>query len=353
MGSHLGAMSLAGRTFVLVALAVALGALLPQPWRRFRARTESSRSRARATGSRPRATSSRWAPTAAPRPGSRRFNGDELYPAWSPDGARIAFQQDPGLHPEIWTSKADGTDLRRLTNNSADDLHPAWSPDGTKIVFASDRADPRRQPLRPVRDEAADGSGAVNITNTPTIDEDYPAWSPDGTKIAFSRDGDIATVAPNGTGLVIADRHRAHRDRAGLVAQRHPARVPHRHQLRRRDLQDERQRHGRHEPHQHRAQRRGAPGVVPGGRQDRVRQGRLHGRRGVDDEPRRHGPGAGSRRTPSSTHSRTGSRFSPATRGRSGRRRSSPLWCRPTRPARARTALTARRSRTLPATRPS
>ena len=81
------------------------------------------------------------------------FDGDELYPAWSPDGARIAFQQDPGLHPEIWTSKADGTDLRRLTNNSADDLHPAWSPDGLKIVFASDLADPRRQPLRPVRDE--------------------------------------------------------------------------------------------------------------------------------------------------------------------------------------------------------
>ena len=28
------------------------------------------------------------------------FNGDELYPVWSPDGARIAFQQDSGLHPE-------------------------------------------------------------------------------------------------------------------------------------------------------------------------------------------------------------------------------------------------------------
>ena len=170
------------------------------------------------------------------------FNGDELYPAWSPDGARMAFQQDPGLHPEIWTSKADGTDLRRLTNNSADDLHPAWSPDGTKIVFASDRQAPTGI-SRPVRDERRDGSGAVNITNTPTIDEDYPSWSPDGTKIAFSRDGDIATVAPNGTGLS-ADRHRAHRDRAGLVAQQRPARVPHRHQLRRRDLQDERQRSG-------------------------------------------------------------------------------------------------------------
>ena len=131
------------------------------------------------------------------------FNGDELYPAWSPDGARVAFQQDPGLHPEIWTSNADGTDLRRLTNNSADDLHPAWSPDGPKIVFASDRQAPAGNLSDLFVMNAADGSGAVNITNTPTIDEDYPAWSPNGARIAFSRDGDIATVASNGTGLAM------------------------------------------------------------------------------------------------------------------------------------------------------
>jgi Tol biopolymer transport system component len=130
------------------------------------------------------------------------FDGDELYPSWSPDGTRIAFQQDPGLHPEIWTSKADGTDLRQLTNNSADDLHPAWSPDGLKIVFASDLQEPTGNLSDLFVMNAANGSGAVNITNTPTIDEDYPSWSPDGGKIAFSRDGDIATVAPNGTGLV-------------------------------------------------------------------------------------------------------------------------------------------------------
>jgi hypothetical protein len=131
------------------------------------------------------------------------FNGDELYPAWSPDGTRVAFQQDPGLHPEIWTSKADGTDLRRLTNNSADDLHPAWSPDATRIVFASDRQAPGGNLSDLYVMNGADGSGAVNITNTPGIDEDFPAWSPNGSRIAFSRDGDIATVAPNGTGLVM------------------------------------------------------------------------------------------------------------------------------------------------------
>ena len=128
------------------------------------------------------------------------FNGDELYPAWSPDGARIAFQQDPGLHPEIWSAKADGTDLRQLTSNSDDDRHPAWSPDGDKIVFASDRA--AGSTLSDLYVMNTDGTGQVAITNTPSVDETHPSWSPDGTKIAFSRDGDIATVAADGTGLV-------------------------------------------------------------------------------------------------------------------------------------------------------
>ena len=128
------------------------------------------------------------------------FNGDELYPAWSPDGARVAFQQDPGLYPEIWTAKADGTDLRQLTSNSDGDRHPAWSPDGTKIVFASDRAPGTT--LQDLYVMNADGSGQVALTNTPSVDEDYPSWSPDGTKIVFSRDGDIATVNADGTGLV-------------------------------------------------------------------------------------------------------------------------------------------------------
>ncbi|MGH2980198.1 MAG: TolB family protein [Solirubrobacterales bacterium] len=129
------------------------------------------------------------------------LNGDELYPVWSPDGERVAFQQGTGVNPEIWTARADGTDLRRLTNNADADRHPAWSPDGMKIMFASDRSSGTA--LSDLFMMNADGTGQVAITNTANVDEVHPSWSPDGTRLAFSRDGDIATMNPDGTGLAM------------------------------------------------------------------------------------------------------------------------------------------------------
>ncbi len=122
---------------------------------------------------------------------------DELYPSWTRSGAKIVFQHDPGLHPEIRVANADGSGLQQLTSNSVNDMHPAWSPYGTKIVFASDRDATSGVPDLFVMN--ADGSGQTNITNTPAIAEDYPAWSPGGSKLAFSRDGDIYTANPDGS----------------------------------------------------------------------------------------------------------------------------------------------------------
>jgi TolB protein len=127
------------------------------------------------------------------------WNGDELYPSWSPDGAKLVFQYDNGTSPEIWTILSNGTGQVRLTNNTDGDRHPEWSPDGTQIVFASDRGAGTLNDLYVMN---ANGTGQTAITNTPDVDEDYPSWSPNGTKIVFSRDGDLATISPTGTGLV-------------------------------------------------------------------------------------------------------------------------------------------------------
>ena len=62
-------------------------------------------------------------------------------PNWSPDGARIVFESDRVEKGdlEIYSMKADGSDVRRLTNSPALDALPAYSPDGKRIVFVSDR----------------------------------------------------------------------------------------------------------------------------------------------------------------------------------------------------------------------
>jgi Tol biopolymer transport system component len=124
---------------------------------------------------------------------------DEYNPTWSPTGQRVAYQQDTGVRSDIWSAAQDGTDRRQLTTDASRDVPPRWSPDGTKIAFASDRAGAAGTFDLYVMN--SDGSGQVNITNTPSLSEDYPAWSPDGTKLVFSAGGDLYTVNANGSSV--------------------------------------------------------------------------------------------------------------------------------------------------------
>ena len=61
-------------------------------------------------------------------------------PIYSPNGLKIAFISTHDGDPEIFLMNADGTGLKKLTDNTAVDAAPSWSPDGGKIVFTSDRS---------------------------------------------------------------------------------------------------------------------------------------------------------------------------------------------------------------------
>ena len=68
---------------------------------------------------------------------------------------------------------AHGAGETRLTNPAADGFQPAWSSDGAKIAFYSDRdGDTGIYVMN------ADGSGQANLTNDAS-DEWSPAWSPE------------------------------------------------------------------------------------------------------------------------------------------------------------------------------
>ena len=77
---------------------------------------------------------------ALPEPSLRQFTafqGDEVHPAFSPDGGQVAFtwNGEKGDNPDIYIRRLDADTPLRLTTDPADDLAPAWSPDGSRIAF--------------------------------------------------------------------------------------------------------------------------------------------------------------------------------------------------------------------------
>jgi Tol biopolymer transport system component len=117
------------------------------------------------------------------------------YPVWSPDGKRIAFAaiKDGG----IYTMNADGTNLTRIVYKTEYDEYtdkeyvcentaPSWSPDGSMICYESygDEDSGTTVPNANIHVVNADGTNMRRLTTGLTY-EGQPSWSPDGSKIAF------------------------------------------------------------------------------------------------------------------------------------------------------------------------
>jgi len=62
--------------------------------------------------------------------GGRRLTDDKFidsYPAWSPDGKKIAFASNRDGNYEIYIMTPDGSGVMRVTNNTVFDGRPAWA----------------------------------------------------------------------------------------------------------------------------------------------------------------------------------------------------------------------------------
>jgi Tol biopolymer transport system component len=108
------------------------------------------------------------------------------FPSWSPLGDRISFTSYRDGDYEIYTIKPDGTDLRRLTNMPGNDAHNTWSPDGKWIAFTSGRGGFKDesllhpynpQPYGDIYVMRADGSDVRRLTDN-QYEEGTPNWGP-------------------------------------------------------------------------------------------------------------------------------------------------------------------------------
>ena len=165
---------------------------------------------------------------------------NDVDPAYSPDGRRIAFSSDRGGSYDIWVMDLDGSRQVRLTSMRGDERLPRWSHDGRRIAFLSilrektdiwtiridgleltnltdDEAVERNFEWSPVEDVLAydsswgENSGiwlsrfplkrAIRVVN----DGMCPSWTPDGQEILYSstRDGFAKIFSLNlGSGVI-------------------------------------------------------------------------------------------------------------------------------------------------------
>jgi Tol biopolymer transport system component len=107
---------------------------------------------------------------------SNRINN---WPCFSPDGKQITFSSTRHGNYDIHLMKADGSNVRRLTDNPLQDIRPRFSPDGKRIAFTS-----HRDGNYEIYIMDTDGSNVRRLTSHPERD-DYPTWHPDGKRIAF------------------------------------------------------------------------------------------------------------------------------------------------------------------------
>jgi WD40-like Beta Propeller Repeat len=116
--------------------------------------------------------------------GDRRL-AEGNFPAWSPDGGRIALSVGTGaLRSKIVIVNADGSAPRTLIDGFAAD----WSPDGRTIAFTRMSTSLSSGYVGwAVWTITSDGKNLHRVTQGAALDDEFPKWSPDGRLIAFTR----------------------------------------------------------------------------------------------------------------------------------------------------------------------
>jgi TolB protein len=117
------------------------------------------------------------------------------FPAWSPDGRRIAVEIKAGSAMHAGVIEVATGALRQLTNQPGQHWVRSWSPDGRRIALASLRQGTWR--LEWIDPDTA-AAKTIIPPQPPRVYMRYPDWSPRGDLIVYERGelvGNIWTLA--------------------------------------------------------------------------------------------------------------------------------------------------------------
>ena len=139
----------------------------------------------------------------------RRLSGGEyvIYdaPDISPDGERMVYTTTrhrslpwslsaPWRNFEIETSRLNGSGKRRITKDPGQDVAPAWSPDGTRIAFVRHGSNAESPGIYTVAADGSDqqlvvpfrtGSGGESDLAVYSWGKTGPTWSPNGEMLGY------------------------------------------------------------------------------------------------------------------------------------------------------------------------
>jgi TolB protein len=122
----------------------------------------------------------------------------DTYPAISPDGNQLLWRRvtasggksETGRNSEVFWMNLSTGEQRNLTRHQAYDGWPAWSPDGKRIAFASNRANVEFEAFD-IYVAQSDGSDPVRVTFGNGVEGTgswtKPSFAPDGRSILCTR----------------------------------------------------------------------------------------------------------------------------------------------------------------------
>ncbi len=125
--------------------------------------------------------------------------GTTLSPAWSSDGAKLAFSAARSGDPEIFTSDASGGNLKQITTFKGPNVSPTWNPKtNAQIAWCSGRTG-----LPQIYMMDSDGASVQRLTDGGYATS--PSWSPNGQFLAFAWNRKYGPGAPGGQDIYIMD----------------------------------------------------------------------------------------------------------------------------------------------------